>query len=138
MSITAGSGTAQSKWMKGRTALVVTGPRMMMLDNGGGNDEPRTDGAAARVGTWSWRIAGLGLGPHTLTGGPAQDIPETVVYVSNADSKEVLVLAMNRAKGAFELIEKTVVAKVEMAGGVFQVREDEPEPRVGAALNRTP
>jgi hypothetical protein len=78
----------------------------------------------------------LGLGPRTLTGGPAQDTPETIVYVSNAGSKEVLVLA-NRAKGALELIEKTVVAKVETAGGVFQVREDEPEPRVGAALNRT-
>jgi hypothetical protein len=30
------------------------------------------------------------------------------------------------------------VAKVEMAGGVFQVREDEPEPRVGSGLHRTP
>jgi 6-phosphogluconolactonase len=57
-------------------------------------------------------IAGLGLGPHTLTGGPkamAQDTPETVVYVSNAGSKEVFVLAMNRATGALELIEKTPV-----------------------------
>ena len=31
-----------------------------------------------------------------------------------------------------------VRAKVETAGGVFQVREDEPEPRVGAGLRRTP
>ena len=57
-------------------------------------------------------IAGLGLGPHTLTGGPnamAQDTPETVVYVSNAGSKEVFVLAMNRATGALDLIEKTPV-----------------------------
>ena len=30
------------------------------------------------------------------------------------------------------------VAKVETAGGVFQVREDEPEPRIGAGLHRTP
>jgi len=29
-------------------------------------------------------------------------------------------------------------AKVETTGGVFQVREDEPEPRVGARLHRTP
>jgi hypothetical protein len=31
-----------------------------------------------------------------------------------------------------------VGAKVETAGGVFHVREDEPEPRLGAALHRTP
>jgi len=31
-----------------------------------------------------------------------------------------------------------VAAKVETAGGVFQVREDEPAPRVGAGLHRTP
>jgi hypothetical protein len=29
-------------------------------------------------------------------------------------------------------------ARVETTGGVFQVREGEPEPRVGAALHRTP
>ena len=29
-------------------------------------------------------------------------------------------------------------AKVETAGGVFQVREDEPAPRIGAGLRRTP
>src|SRR5260370_6749904 len=57
-------------------------------------------------------IAGLGIGPHTLIGGHkamAQGTPETVVYVSNAGSKEVFVLAMNRATGALELIEKTPV-----------------------------
>jgi hypothetical protein len=31
-----------------------------------------------------------------------------------------------------------LVAKIEPTGGVFQVREDEPEPRVGAGLHRTP
>ena len=31
-----------------------------------------------------------------------------------------------------------VGSKVETAGGVFQVREDEPAPRVGAGLHRTP
>jgi len=31
-----------------------------------------------------------------------------------------------------------VGAKAETAGGVFQVREDEPQPRVGAGLHRTP
>jgi hypothetical protein len=29
-------------------------------------------------------------------------------------------------------------SKVETAGGVFQVRQDEPAPRVGAGLHRTP
>src|SRR5271169_5471920 len=53
-----------------------------------------------------------GLGAQALIGGRkamAQDTPETVVYVSNAGSKEVFVLAMNRATGALELIEKTPV-----------------------------
>jgi 6-phosphogluconolactonase len=57
-------------------------------------------------------IAGLGLGAQALIGGRkamAQGTPETVVYVSNAGSKEVLALAMNRATGALELIEKTPV-----------------------------
>ncbi len=31
-----------------------------------------------------------------------------------------------------------VGAKVETAGGVFLVREDEPAPRMGAGLHRTP
>jgi hypothetical protein len=31
-----------------------------------------------------------------------------------------------------------LVAKVVTAGGVFQVREDEPEPRVGTGVHRTP
>ena len=31
-----------------------------------------------------------------------------------------------------------VGAKVETTGGVFQVREDEPEPRAGSGLHRTP
>jgi 6-phosphogluconolactonase len=57
-------------------------------------------------------IAGLGLGAQALIGGRkamAQGTPETVVYVSNAGSKEVFVLAMNRATGALEPIEKTPV-----------------------------
>jgi 6-phosphogluconolactonase len=53
-----------------------------------------------------------GVGAQTLIGGRkamAQSTPETAVYVSNAGSKEVFVLAMNRATGALELIEKTPV-----------------------------
>jgi hypothetical protein len=29
-------------------------------------------------------------------------------------------------------------SKVEAAGGVFRIREDEPVPRIGAGLHRTP
>src|ERR1700731_1605752 len=57
-------------------------------------------------------IVGLGLGPQTLIGGRkamAQGTPETVVYVSNAGSKEVFVLAMSRETGALDLIEKVPV-----------------------------
>ena len=53
-----------------------------------------------------------GLGAQTLVGGRkamAQSTPETVVYVSNAGSKDVFVLAMNRTTGALDLIEKTPV-----------------------------
>ena len=31
-----------------------------------------------------------------------------------------------------------VMAKVETAGGAFQEREEEPEPRIGTRLHRTP
>src|SRR6266853_1275632 len=61
-------------------------------------------------------IAGLGLGAQTLIGGrkamaqgAPQGTPETVVYVSTAGSKEVYVLAMNRATGALDLIDKVAV-----------------------------
>ncbi len=53
-----------------------------------------------------------GLAASILMGGGhamAQATPETVVYVSNAGSKDVYVLAMNRATGALDLIEKTPV-----------------------------
>jgi hypothetical protein len=62
------------------------------------------------------RVLALGLGgiarlrAQALIGGRkrmVQITPETVVYVSNAGTKEVLVLAMNRATGTLELIEKT-------------------------------
>src|SRR5580704_1367138 len=60
-------------------------------------------------------LAAFGAGrpaPHNLIGGGnamAQGTPETVVYVSNAGSKEVWVLAMNRASGELDLIDKTPV-----------------------------
>src|SRR4051794_17024452 len=43
----------------------------------------------------------------------AQSKPETVVYISNAGSKDVYVMAMNRATGALDLIEKAPVPGTE-------------------------
>jgi hypothetical protein len=64
------------------------------------------------------RVLALGLGgiaglaTQDLIGGSktmAQGLPQTVVYASNAGSKDIFVLAMKRATGALELIEKTPV-----------------------------
>jgi 6-phosphogluconolactonase len=57
-------------------------------------------------------ITGLSLDTRILIGGNkamAQSTPETIVYVSNAGSKEVTVLAMNRATGALTPIETVPV-----------------------------
>src|ERR1700692_3194005 len=64
------------------------------------------------VGVGIGGLAGFGVGrsaPRNLIGvgnAMAQSTPETVVYVSNAGSKEVWVLAMNRASGELDLIDK--------------------------------
>jgi 6-phosphogluconolactonase len=60
------------------------------------------------------RVLQIGLGalPLSLIGAPktmAADSLETTVYVSNAGSKDIYVLAMNRSTGALTLIEKTPV-----------------------------
>src|SRR6516165_4626538 len=57
-------------------------------------------------------IAGLGAVTLPLTGARkamAATDPETTVYVSNAGSKDIYVLAMNRETGVLDLIEKTPV-----------------------------
>ena len=78
-------------------------------------------GRMARRRVLALGVGGIaGLGAQTLIGGrkamaqgtpqgTPRGTPDTVVYVSNAGSKEVFVLAMNRATGALELIEKTPV-----------------------------
>src|ERR1700761_7637598 len=94
-----------------------------------------------------------GLGPQTLIGGRkamAQDTPETVVYVSNAGSKEVFVLVMDRSTGLLELIEKTPVpgtdkpspASLPMATSpdkhfLYAQLRSEPYPVSSFAINRT-
>ena len=53
-----------------------------------------------------------GLGALDLTGqrnAIAQSTPDTVIYVSNAGSKDIHVLSMNRESGALDLIEKVAV-----------------------------
>jgi len=61
------------------------------------------------------RALALGLGgtllPSPFIGGKAmaENAPETVVYVSNAASKEIYVLTMNRDSGELTLIEKMPV-----------------------------
>jgi 6-phosphogluconolactonase len=70
------------------------------------------DGAAAPIGTQSGRDHRTSVSVANPIGGRkamAQSTPESVVYVSNAGSKEVFALAMNRATGALDLIEKTPV-----------------------------
>ena len=80
----------------------------------------------------------------------AQGTPETVVYVSNAGSKEVFVLAMDRATGILELIEKTPVpgtdkpspASLPMATGpdkhfLYAQLRSEPYPVSTFAIDRT-
>jgi 6-phosphogluconolactonase len=59
----------------------------------------------------SFGVAGLCAGTKILKGrsAMAEPTPETTVYVSNAGSKDIYVLAMNRATGALDLIEKTPV-----------------------------
>src|SRR5215831_19018662 len=63
----------------------------------------------------------LGLGgfalPSSFIGGKAmaENTPETVVYVSNAASKEIYVLAMNRDSGELTMIEKVPVPGTDKA-----------------------
>src|SRR5271163_4146736 len=60
-------------------------------------------GGAASLGT------NILTGRRTAMAAIAAGSPETAVYVSNAGSKEVFVLAMSRATGALDLIEKVPV-----------------------------
>jgi 6-phosphogluconolactonase len=66
------------------------------------------------------RLLGLALGglaaPRTMIGGRramAQGNPETIVYVSNAGDPSVSVMAMNRASGALDRIEKTAIPGID-------------------------
>jgi hypothetical protein len=72
-------------------------------------------------GRWTRRrILALGLGgaalPSALLAGRramADTTPDTVVYVSNAGSKEIGVFAMNRASGELTMIDKVAVPSTD-------------------------
>ena len=71
--------------------------------------------------------------PRRISGKPTIGIlPEAVIMPTGQRYFLDATLA-----GAF-VARWCVGAKVETAGGVFRVREDEPEPRVGAGPHRTP
>src|SRR5262245_11639183 len=63
---------------------------------------------------------GIGIAPRPISGvaigggrAMAQGTPETVVYVSNAGGPEIYVLAMNRATGDLQLIEKVAIPGID-------------------------
>jgi 6-phosphogluconolactonase len=65
----------------------------------------------SRRQTLALGLAGIVL-PGSFIGGRkamAQNTPDTVVYVSNAASKEIFVLAMNRESGELTLLDKVPV-----------------------------
>ena len=68
-------------------------------------------GRLSRRQTLALWLGGIVL-PSPFSGGRkamAQTTPDTVVYVSNAASKEIYVLAMNRESGELTLLDKVPV-----------------------------
>ena len=57
---------------------------------------------------------------------------------SSAESRANLSLGIKTGTLNAFVARWCVGSKIETAGGAFQVREDEPAPRVGARLHRTP
>jgi hypothetical protein len=72
---------------------------------------------------WAAISGGWAMTPSGMRG-----VPNDAISVYFADAT---------LAGAF-VARWCVGSKVQTAGGVFQVREGEPAPRVGAALHRTP
>src|SRR5579864_4962121 len=64
--------------------------------------------------------------------------PETIVYVSNAGSKEIHVFAMDRANGALELIEKVPVPGTEVPSPSSMPMALDPKHRFLHAALRSP
>src|SRR5216683_7275524 len=65
--------------------------------------------------------------------------PETVVYVSNAGGPEIHVMAMDRARGALDLIETMAIPGIDKPGPTSMPMALSPDRRfLYAALRREP
>ena len=69
----------------------------------------------------------------------AEGTPQTVVYVSNAGGPEIHVMAMDRASGALDLIEKTAIPGIDKPGPTSMPMALSPDRRfLHAALRSEP
>jgi hypothetical protein len=80
----------------------------------------------AQLTTWLDENCGADCWAMTLSGTRGVLNDATSIYFADATLASAFVARW------------CVGSKVETAAGVFQVREDEPAPRVGAGLHRTP
>jgi hypothetical protein len=76
----------------------------------------------------SWLDANCGADGWAVTPSGTRGVLNDAILIYFADAT---------IAGAF-VARWCVGSKPETAGGVFQVREDEPTPRIGAGLHRTP
>lgn len=76
----------------------------------------------------AWLDASCGADGWALTPSGMRGALDDAISIYFADATLASAFVARRCVGS----------KVETAGGVFQVREDEPAPRIGAGLNRTP
>src|SRR5215211_4430081 len=68
------------------------------------------------IGVGAAGLAAIGAARQPLFGvqrAMAQGTPDTVVYVSNAGDPSISILAMNRANGDIDLIEKVAIPGAE-------------------------
>jgi hypothetical protein len=76
----------------------------------------------------AWLDANCGVDGRTSTPSSTQGVVNDVLAICFADAT---------LASAF-VVRWCAMQRVEIVDGVYQVREDEPKPRVGAALHRTP
>jgi hypothetical protein len=76
----------------------------------------------------AWLDANCGADEWAMTPSGTRGVPNDGVSINFADATLASAFVARWCVGA----------KAETAGGMFQVREDEPEPRVRAGLHKTP